>query len=96
MRLLIKRINNWLSEKLSRSQNILDTIDREKIKSIVPSPECRENARKLDNNAPSLQLMIQETLERELDSKIKVILEENRYDMMNYIDHNFERKIRKL
>ena len=99
MTLLIKRINNWFSEKLSRSENIVDihrsTINSEKIKSRIPLPEYRDNSRKLDH-APSLQLMIQETLERELDSKIKVILEENRYDMMNYIDHNFERKIRKL
>ena len=99
MTLLIKRILNWFSEKLSRSENIVDirrsTINSEKIKSGIPLPEYRDNSTKLDH-APSLQLMIQETLERELDSKIKVILEENRYDMMNYIDHNFERKIRKL
>ena len=99
MTLLIKRINNWFSEKLSRSENIVDihrsTINSEKIKSRIPLPEYRDNSRKLDH-APSLQLMIQETLDSELDSKIKVILEEKSSDMMNYIDHNFERKIRKL
>ena len=100
MTLLIKRINNWFSEKLSRSENIVDihrsTINSEKIKSRIPLPEYRDNSRQLDHNATSLQLMIQETLERELDSKIRVIMEEKRYDMMNYIDHSIERKIRKL
>ena len=76
--LLIKRINKWLSEKLFRSKNIVDihqsTINNEGLESGVSSPENRDNA-------PYLQLMMQDMLERELDRKIKVILEEKLADI---------------
>ena len=76
--LLIKRINKWLSEKLFRSKNIVDihqsTINNERLESRVSSPENRDNA-------PYLQLMMQDMLERELDRKIKVILEEKLADI---------------
>ena len=89
---LIKRINKWFSENLSRLKDIGDihrsTLNRERLKSRVTSPEHCDNARKPDNNAPSLQLTKQEMLERELDSKITVVMEEELSEMMNYIDHN--------